>query len=459
MRTEHDMLGERSLPDEALYGIHTLRALENFGSWPPVEPALVQAYAAVKLACARVNAELGFLGPEPLAALEGACAELMAGRHQEQFPVSALQGGAGTSTNLNVNEVLANLALRALGRPAGDYAVVHPIETVNLHQSTNDTYPAALKVAALRGLRQLDADLTGLHGAFQELERRFARHVKMGRTELMDAVPYTLGRQFGAMAEAFARDRWRISKCEERLRVIILGGGAIGTGLGAPRAFIFRATDTLREITGLPLARAENPVDATQNQDAFAEVSGMLRTVAVNLLKIGGDLRLLASGPDCGLGEITLPARQAGSSIMPGKINPVLPEHAAAVAMQVLAMDGAITQAAAAGQLELNAFLPVIAHNLLGALRLLHELLPRLTDFCVRGITATDRPLTLGATAWATALVPHIGYEAAGRVAALMRTERLDALAAAERVTGRDRATLAAWLTPEALLRLGDPRP
>ncbi len=457
MRTEHDMLGERTVPAAALYGIHTLRAVENFGGWPPVEPALIQAYTAVKLACARVNTELGFISPEILAALETACGELMVGRHLEQFPVSALQGGAGTSTNMNVNEVLANLALRTLGRPLGDYAVVHPLETVNLHQSTNDTYPAALKVAAMRGLRLLDTDLTALHGAFQELERRFAKQLKMGRTELMDAVPYTLGRQFGAMAEAFARDRWRIFKCEERLRVIILGGGAIGTGLGAPRAFIFRATDALRELTGLPLARAENPVDATQNQDVFPEVSGMLRTVAVNLLKISGDLRLLASGPECGLGEITLPPRQAGSSIMPGKVNPVLPEHAASVAMQVLAMDGAITQAAAAGQLELNAFLPVIAHNLLGALRLLHDLLPRLTGLCVQGLGATERPPTLGATAWVTALVPQVGYEAASRVAVLMREEKLDVLTAAERVTGRDRATLTAWLAPEALLRLGHP--
>jgi aspartate ammonia-lyase len=222
-------------------------------------------------------------------------------------------------------------------------------------------------VAAIRGCRLLDADLTALHGAFQELERKFARTVKMGRTELMDAVPYTLGRQFGAMAEAFARDRWRVFKCEERLRTVNLGGTAIGTGLGAPRAYIFLATEKLRELTGLGLARAENLVEATQNQDVFAEVSGILRTVAVNLLKVSGDLRLLASGPECGLREITLPARQAGSSIMPGKVNPVMAEHAASVAMQVLANDAAVVQAASAGQLELNAFLPVIAHNLLGS--------------------------------------------------------------------------------------------
>ncbi len=459
MRTEQDMLGSMEVPDDALYGIHTVRALTNFGSWPPVDPELVKAYAAVKLACARTNCDLGALTPEIAAAVEAACLELMAGRHLEQFPVSALQGGAGTSLNMNVNEVVANLALRQLGRKPGDYAGIGPLDTVNLHQSTNDTFPTALKVAAIRGCRELDAELTRLHAAFQELERKFARTVKMGRTELMDAVPCTLGRTFGAMAEAFARDRWRIFKCEERLRVVNLGGTAIGTGLGAPRAFIFQATDRLREITGFGLARAENLVDATQNADVFAEVSGILRVVACNLRKIGGDLRLLASGPDCGLGEIRLPARQAGSSIMPGKVNPVLPEHAESVALQVLAADLAITQAVAAGQLELNAFLPVIAHNLLGALRLLNGLLPRFRELCVTGIEATGAPPAPGAIAWATALVPRLGYAGAARVAEAMRRNGWDVHRAAVEAGGLKAAEVEAWLAPERLLQLGHVQP
>ncbi|MFA4943228.1 MAG: aspartate ammonia-lyase [Lentisphaeria bacterium] len=458
-RTERDLLGTLELPADALHGIHTARALANFGGEPPTPASLIQAYAAVKLAAVRTNHELGHLPAATAAALEAACEEVMAGAHREQFPVSALQGGAGTSLNLNLNEVLANLALRRLGRPLGDYATISPLDTVNLHQSTNDTYPTALRIAAIRGCRQLDQDLNALQAAFQELERRFPRDLKMGRTELMDAVPLTFGRAFGAMAEAFARDRWRVFKCEERLRVVNLGGTAIGTGLGAPRAYIFLATERLREITGLGLARAENLLDATQNADVFAEVSGMLRTVACNLLKTSGDLRLMASGPECGLGEIHLPPRQAGSSIMPGKVNPVLPEHAACVAMQVLAQDAAVVQAVAAGQLELNAFLPVVAYNLLGSLELLHGLLPRLTEFCVRGITLAGRPVSPAATAWLTALVPHLGYESCCRIAARMRETGAELAAAAQEVAGIAPETLAGWLTPEQLMRLGHPGP
>lgn len=455
MRTETDMLGELAVPAGALYGIHTARALANFGSLPPLAPELIKAYADVKLACVRVNRELGALDARLADALEAACAELAQGYHVEQFPVSALQGGAGTSTNMNVNEVLANLALKHLGLPPGRYDVVDPLAHVNLHQSTNDTYPTALRVAAIRGVRQLDADLTALHAAFQAQERACAHIVKMGRTELMDAVPYTLGRAFGAMGEAFARDRWRVFKCEERLRVINLGGTAIGTGLGAPRQFIFLAAERLREITGLGLARAENLVDATQNADCFAEVSGILRTVAVNLLKVAGDLRLLASGPECGLGEIVLPPRQAGSSIMPGKVNPVLSEHVSAVGMQVMAADAAIAQATAAGQLELNAFLPVVAHNLLDSLALLHAAIPRFTELCVQGIAPSGRAVSPAATAWATALVPHLGYAKAAAVAAYMREHRTDVFVAAKAVAGLDRATVEPWLSAEKLQQLG----
>ena len=454
-RTESDMLGSLEIPADALYGIHTFRAVENFGTTPALAPELIQAFGEVKLAAARTNHELGFLAADVFAALEIACHALIQGRHLEQFPVSALQGGAGTSTNMNVNEVLANLALRHLGLPPGGYERFSPLGVVNLHQSTNDTYPTAFRIAAIRGCRILDTDLNALQAAFQELERKFARHVKMGRTELMDAVPYTLGRQFGAMAEAFARDRWRVFKCEERLRVINLGGTAIGTGLGAPRTYIFGVVEQLRSITGLGLARAENLVDATQNQDALVEVMGILRTVAVNLIKVAADLRLMGSGPECGLGEIRLPARQAGSSIMPGKVNPVMTEYVSSVAMQLLAADTAVVQAVAAGQLELNAFLPVVAHNLLGAFRLLHQALPRFRDYCITGIEATGGAVRWSCSAWVTALVPYLGYETACRVAACMQSQECDVFAAAEQVAGAKPEDVKSWLTPEKLLQLG----
>jgi aspartate ammonia-lyase len=246
-----------------------------------------------------------------------------------------LQGGAGTSTNMNVNEVLANRALELLGAEHGDYHRVSPLDDVNLHQSTNDTYPTALRLAAIHLLRVLEERVVGLQEAFQAAEKRFAHVVKVGRTEMQDAVLTTLGREMGAYAEAFNRDRWRIYKCEERLRVVNLGGTAIGTGLAAPRQFIFRVVDTLREVTGVGFARAENLVEATQNCDVFVEVSGILKALASSLWKLSSDLRLMSSGPNAGLAEIRLPERQAGSSIMPGKVNPVIPEAVTQAAMMV----------------------------------------------------------------------------------------------------------------------------
>jgi aspartate ammonia-lyase len=321
-RIEHDLLGELAVPADALYGIATVRALANFPlSGRPVHRGLVHAYGAVKLACARTNHELGYIPDAAFQPLESACGELIRGELDVHVVVDALQGGAGTSTNMNVNEVLANRALQLAGHAPGDLETLGP-DLVNLHQSTNDTYPTALRVAAIAGLCALEREVVGLVEAFQQKEKKFADVVKPGRTQLQDAVPITLGRAFGAYADAFARDRWRVFKCEERLRVVNLGGTAIGTGLGAPREYIFRVVDHLRQITGFGLARAENLVDATQNLDPFVEASGIVRALASNLIKVSNDLRLLSSGPDAGLGEIRLPAVQVGSSIMPGKINP-----------------------------------------------------------------------------------------------------------------------------------------
>jgi aspartate ammonia-lyase len=426
-RTETDLLGERNVPANALHGVYTERAIENFPlSKRPVHPELIHAYGAVKLACARTNHELGWWDDATADAIMGACNEMMEGMLDEHILVDALQGGAGTSTNMNVNEVLANRALQLLGKPLGDYDAISPTDDINLHQSTNDTYPTALKVAAIRMLRNLERDVITLLEEFQRKEKAFAHVVKVGRTQLQDAVLTTLGREMAAYAEAFARDRWRIYKCEERLRVINLGGTAIGTGLAAPRKYIFRAVEHLRDITGLGLARAENLVEATQNNDAFVEVSGILKACATNLIKIATDLRLLSSGPDGGIGELKLPERQAGSSIMPGKVNPVIPEGVTQAAMMVMGHDQVLAHAVSMGNLELNAFLPIVADTLLNSLELLSNACDTFRCFCVEGLQANEERCkrnVLGATACVTALVEEIGYHDATEVALAAQNE------------------------------------
>ena len=426
-RQETDLLGTVNVPADALWGVHTQRALENFPlADRPVHRGLVHAYGAVKLAAARANHELRPWPEATWAAIVQACEELMAGRLDGSIVVDALQGGAGTSTNMNVNEVLANRALQVLGRELGDYSAIDPHDDLNRHQSTNDTYPTALRVAAIHGLRTLERRVVALQEAFQRKEQEFANVVKVARTQLQDAVLTTMGRQMSAHAEAFGRDRWRIYKCEERLRVVNLGGTAVGTGLGAPRRYIFRVVEHLKQITGLGLARAENLVDATQNADVFVEVSGILRALAVSLLKIGNDLRLLGSGPDAGLGELRLPARQAGSSIMPGKVNPVIPEAVGQAAIAVIGYDAMIVQAVAGGNLDLSQFLPLVADALLGSLDLLARACDLFARLCVDGLTADAdacRRHVDGSTATVTALVERIGYEAAERLALTARRE------------------------------------
>jgi aspartate ammonia-lyase len=458
-RIEHDLLGERELPAGALWGIHTLRAMENFPlAGRPVHRDLVHAFGAVKLACVRANHELGRWDERTTEAIGAACEEMIRGELDDQAVVDALQGGAGTSTNMCVNEVLCNRALQLLGHTPGEYAVLHPLDDLNLHQSTNDTYPTALKVAAITLLRRLERSVVALQEAFQRKEKELAGVVKVGRTQMQDAVLTTLGREMSAYAEAFARDRWRIYKCEERLRVINLGGTAIGTGVGAPRRFIFRATEHLRSITGIGLARAENLIEATQNADVFVEVSGILKACAVNLLKVSGDLRLLSSGPDAGLGEINLPPRQAGSSIMPGKVNPVIPEAASQAAMQVMANDQAIAQACALGSLELNPFLPLVADCLCGSLNLLERAATILREHCVDGITANASRCARavdGATATVTALLPAVGYEMALEIARRAREEGRPVRTVAVDGGYVTEAEFAELTSPEAVTRLG----
>jgi len=443
-----------------MWGIHTERALENFQlSGRAVHPELVKAFGAVKLACFQTNRQLGQF-PDALKAdaIEQACVEMAAGHLNNYIVVDSLQGGAGTSTNMNANEVIANRALEIAGKEKGDYSAISPLDEVNLHQSTNDTYPTALKVAAIRMIRQLEQSVLALQEAFQAKEKEFAHVVKIGRTQLQDAVLTTLGREMGAYAEAFNRDRWRFSKCEERLRVVNLGGTAIGSGLGAPRQFIFRVVDNLRENTGIGLARAENLIDNTQNADVFVEVSGMLKACAVSIFKISNDLRLMASGPDAGFAEIILPEKQAGSTIMPGKVNPVIPEAAAQAAMVVMGNDVVIAQAAAGGNLELNQFMPLIAHSLLESIDLLANATKILRVHCVQGLKANEeqcRKNVLNSTALITAIIPAIGYEKASELVKKAKEEQISVKQAIINSGAINEQILNDLISPEAICRLG----
>lgn len=460
-RVEQDGLGARRIPRKALHGIHTVRAHDNFPlARRPVSAELVHAYGAVKLAAAQTNHELGLWSDDVFDAITGACREMMEGTLDEHVLVDALQGGAGTSTNMNVNEVLANRALQRLGHLPGRYDVIHPIDDINRHQSTNDTYPTALRIAAIRGIRQTEQSIVTLQEAFQLQEKAMADVIRVARTEMQDAVLTTMGRQMSAYAEPISRDRWRIYKCEERLRVVNLGGTAIGTGITAPRDYIFRVVEKLKHVTGIGLARAENLVEATQNADVFVEVSGMLSACAVTLIKICSDLRLLSSGPDAGLGEIQLPVRQTGSSLMPGKVNPVIPEAVTQAALVVNANHGLIAQAAAMGSLELNAFMPLIADRLLESIGLLTRGCALLAELCIQDMHADVdrcRQYVDGATATLTALVDVIGYDNAERLAheARQSGESIRETAIASHALSAEDYDAA--IAPESVMRLGRP--
>jgi aspartate ammonia-lyase len=428
-RIEYDQLGQVEIAKEILFGVHTYRAIENFPvTNRTVHPELISAYAQVKLACIGTLSDLGYWADDrkKAEAMMQACREMAYGQLNEHIRVDLLQGGAGTSTNMNVNEVLANRALEILSLEHGDYNRVSPLDDINLYQSTNDTYPTALKLAAIRLLGVLEQNVINLQESFQAKEKEFAHIVKIGRTQFQDAVLTTLGREMGAYAEALSRDRWRIYKCTERLRVINLGGTAIGTGLAAPTEYIFRVTETLRTNTGIGFARAENLLENTQNADVFVEVSGILKALAATLIKICTDLRLMSSGPDAGLGEIHLPARQAGSSIMPGKINPVIPEAVTQAAMLCMGNDQVIAYAAANGSLELNAFLPLIAACLLDNLKMLSNSCDILNRLCVKEIQADEQRCSSyveNSTAAVTALVSVIGYKRALEIAVQSQKE------------------------------------
>lgn len=420
-RIEKDAVGEHRVPETQYYGINTTRAQENFKlGTRSVNLKLIYEIALIKKAAAMVNYRLKQLAEDKAQAIIKACEEVIEGKFDQEFVISAFQGGAGTSTNMNVNEVVANRAIEILGGRKGNYDLVHPLNDVNMSQSTNDVYPTALRIAAIHLLRTLSYSLAELQEALQGKEDEFSDVLKLGRTELMDALPMMLGQEFGAYAKSIERDRWRVYKGEERLRQINLGGTAIGTGINASHGYIFMITDIVQELTGLGLARSDYPMDITQNNDVFVEVSGLLKACSTNLLKISNDLRLLASGPKGGLGEIELPQMQAGSTLMPGKVNPVIPEMIGQVAMRVMANDYAITLAASSGQLELNSFMPLIAESLLESLELLNQGVTVFREKCIIGIKANKEKCreTLEKSAvLAAALVHHLGYDQAAYLA------------------------------------------
>lgn len=420
-REEKDFLGTANIPQDAYWGIHTYRAMQNFNvSGYKVHPEFIKAFGYVKLACVYVNKDLHKWEAAKTQAIIQACEELIQGDLNKHIVVDALQGGAGTSLNMNINEVIANRALEIFGKNKGEYNFIDPIEDINLYQSTNDTYPTALKTACIMLLRRLEKEVVSLQESFQEKEKEFADVVKVARTQLMDAVLITLGKEFSAFAEAVSRDRWRIYKCEERLRVVNLGGTAIGTGLCAPRKFIFSAIDKLRELTGIGLARAENLVENTQNLDVFSEVSGILKAHAVNLIKISNDIRLMNSGPYAGFSEIKIPAVQAGSSAMPGKVNPVIPEMVAQAGIKVLGNDVIINQCAAGGQFELNHNTPLIAFSILESLEILINANKLFKERCIEGIEANREEIKRkveNSHATLNALLPELGYNKVTEVA------------------------------------------
>jgi aspartate ammonia-lyase len=422
-RLEHDLLGEREVLDEHYYGIQTLRAVENFSiTGIPIShyPRLVNSLAFIKKAAALTNLELGLLPDQLAQAITSACDDILRGELLSEFIVDVIQGGAGTSTNMNANEVIANRALEHLGLPKGHYEVLHPLNHVNLSQSTNDVYPTALRLTLSMKLDGLVVEMKALQKALADKGTEFADVIKMGRTQLQDAVPMTLGQEFEAWSVMVGEDISRVGEAQILIREINLGATAIGTGLNAPPKYAELVTAKLREISGVPVVQSQNLVEATQDAGAYVQLSGVLKRVAVKLSKISNDLRLLSSGPRAGLGEINLPPMAPGSSIMPGKVNPIIPEVVNQVAFEVIGNDLTVTMAAEAGQLELNAMEPVIAYNLFTSLDMLGRACRTLVERCIRGITANRehcRQMVENSIGLVTALNPLLGYEKASQIA------------------------------------------
>ncbi len=422
-RVETDSLGSVEVPRSAYWGVHTARALENFPiSRRPISvyPQFVRAYACVKQAAARANLEIGAIDEQKARLIDRACEEVKNGMLLDQFIVGVVQGGAGTSTNMNANEVITNRALELAGREKGDYAFINPNDHTNCSQSTNDTYPTAIKIALAFSLGSLLEQLEALANSFDAKGREFSNILKVGRTQMQDAVPMTLGQEFHAFGVTLHEDVARLAEAEKLLYEVNMGATAIGTGINAPRGYKESVIKHLRDITGIPLETAGDLIESTSDTGVFVSFSGALKRCALKLSKISNDLRLLSSGPQAGLGEINLPARQAGSSIMPGKVNPVIPEAVSQVAYAVAGADVTVSMAVEAGQLQLNAFEPIMAHSLFQSLTWLEQACRTLRVNCVEGITANSDKLSdtvARSVTVITALAPVIGYAESAKLA------------------------------------------
>lgn len=420
-RMEHDSIGALNVPAEAYYGVQSMRAATNFQiTHRPLHPVLIDSIVMVKKAAAITNEKSGKLDQQIAQAIIQACDEILDGNLRDQFIVDAIQGGAGTSANMNANEVIANRAIEILGGTKGDYSIVHPNDHVNMSQSTNDVIPTAGKITVLKLLPQTIKELEKLEKAMEEKEAEFDDILKMGRTQLQDAVPMRLGQSFGAFAHVLKRDIKRLKNVMDEMKVLNIGATAIGTAINVDPYYLANISYELSKVAGISLKQADDLIDATQNLDGFVSVSGVLKTCAVDISKISNDLRLMSSGPRTGLSEINLPTRQNGSSIMPGKINPVIPEVVSQVAYLIIGHDYTITMAAEAGQLELNAFEPVLFHHLFESIDTLKEAAATLTKHCITGITANKRQCeeyiekSVGIS---TALCPYIGYAKSAEIA------------------------------------------
>ncbi len=456
-RVEHDFLGEKQIPADAYWGVHTARAVENFPiSGTPVSamPELVRAFGHVKKAAARANLQLGALDAQRAAAIMDACDQLIAGRCIDQFVVDVIQGGAGTSTNMNANEVITNIALETMGRPKGDYAALHPNDHVNASQSTNDVYPTAVRLSLWIGIDGLLESMALLRRGFEAKSEEFKHILKIGRTQLQDAVPMTLGQEFSTYAVMIEEDEARLREARALIQEVNLGATAIGTGINAPRGYAELACRLLAEESGIPVVKAKNLVEATQDTGAFVQLSGVLKRVATKLSKTCNDLRLLSSGPQAGFGDIRLPARQAGSSIMPGKVNPVIPEVMNQVAFEVIGNDITVTMASEAGQLQLNAFEPIMGWSLYKSIKHLSNACRTLQTNCVAGIEPNRELLARRvreSVTLVTALNPIIGYEKAALIAktAIATGKPIDEVAQELGILTREE--IEALLVPEKL--------
>jgi len=420
-RLEHDSIGEKQVPINAYYGVQTLRAAENFSITGLKMPSeMINSIAQIKKAAAITNFEVGRLDKKRADAIVQACDEIVSGKLHEEFIVDPIQGGAGTSLNMNANEVIANRAIEILGGKKGDYSVVNPNDHVNYGQSTNDVFPSCGRLTALKLLYKAQAELERLYDALMLKSKEFDHVIKMGRTQLQDAVPIRLGQEFRAYATAIRRDINRFDRAKDEMRNLNMGGTAIGTGLNADVQYLQRVVRNLALVSGLELVQAYDLIDATQNLDGYVACSGITKSCAVNLSKMSNDLRLMSSGPRTGLGEINLPPKQNGSSIMPGKVNPVIPEVVNQVAFNVIGNDMTVAMAAEAGQLELNAFEPIIFYKLFQNIETIAHAVRTLVDNCISGITANEdhcRNLVDNSVGIITAICPYVGYEKAACVA------------------------------------------